>query len=83
MFAHHEKIESHPSPNMNTDKFIRNFVCAKDRLIEAQNIMPIVTGINFLRPKVSDIDPSRNAPTAIPINVSETRNINTIKMQQT
>lgn len=51
---------------MNTDRYKKKLVCAKDRAIEAQNTMPIVIGIDFLRPIVSDIDPNRKAPTAIP-----------------
>lgn len=62
----HETIDTYPSPNANTDKFIRKFVCAKDKLTEAQKTMIIVTGIDFLRPAMSDIVPNSNAPTAMP-----------------
>lgn len=62
-------IVTYPSPNANADKLIRNLVCAKDRLAEAQNTMPIVTGINFLRPTVSDIDPNMKAPIAMPSRI--------------
>lgn len=64
---HYKEMKSHPNPNMNTDRFIRKLVCAKDRLAEAHNIMPVETAIDFLRPAVSDIEPNRNAPTAIPM----------------
>lgn len=58
--------KTYPSPNMNTDKYIKKLVCAKARVVEAQNTMPIVTEIDFLRPTRSDIDPNRKAPIAIP-----------------
>lgn len=61
-------MKSHPNANMNTDRFIRKLVCAKDKPAEAQNTMPVETAIDFLRPAESDIDPNRNAPTAIPMS---------------
>lgn len=45
---------------------MKKLVCAKDRAVEAQNTMPMVIEIDFLRPTVSDIDPNRKAPIAIP-----------------
>lgn len=59
-------MRTYPSPNMNTDRFIKNLVWAKERVAEAQNTMLIVIGIDFLRPAMSDIVPNRKAPTAIP-----------------
>jgi len=51
---------------MNTDKFIKKLAWAKERIAEAQNMMPIVIGIDFLRPATSAIVPNRKAPAAIP-----------------
>lgn len=48
--------------------YIRNVVCAKDKLIVAQNTTIIVTGMEPLRPLASIIIPNRNPPTAIPIH---------------
>jgi len=36
-------------------------------MAEAQNTMPMVIGIDFLRPAMSAIVPNRKAPAAIPI----------------
>lgn len=58
--------KTYPNPNMNTDKCIKKLVCAKASIVEAQNTMPMVIEIDFLRPTRSDIDPNRKAPTAIP-----------------
>lgn len=64
---YYEEMKSHPNPSMNTERLIRKLVCAKDRPAEAPNTMPVETAIDFLRPAVSDIDPNKNAPTAIPV----------------
>lgn len=48
--------------------YIKNVVCAKDKLIVAQNTTIIVTGMEPLRPLASIIIPNRNPPTAIPIH---------------
>lgn len=48
--------------------YIRNVVCAKDKLIVAQNTTIIVIGMELLRPLASIIIPNRNPPTAIPIH---------------
>lgn len=59
---------TYPSPSINIERYIRKVVCAKDKLIVAQNTAIIVAGIDPLRPLASIIIPNTNAPTAIPIH---------------
>lgn len=59
--------KTYPNPSINNDMFIRKALCAKDKIIEAQNIMTMVTGIDPLRPFASIIIPNKNAPKVVPI----------------
>lgn len=48
------------------DRFITKVDCAKDKVMLAQKMVIIVTGIAVFRPYASIHNPTKNAPIAIP-----------------